>query len=300
MSAAIATSRSRLEGSASCARRRGVIVPDYKAAMRLIEKVLSTQALVADIGPALALALLERNKNNRKIAASRVEVYARDMAAGRWQLNNQGVALGRDGVLYDGQHRLLAIVQADVTVPMLVVSGLDASARATIDQGRSRSVGDLVRMIDGISRGAKVVGWFRAIEQLVSKQRLPLSHGIIQDQLIKYDASVKWFLANVPQRQDLTRAPVVGALLYAHRVAAAEVERFVKPYMSGADLSEGSPMLALRNYVTQRVNIDKDGARTTSLKTLRCVLEEIRGESIKHLIASEDAFEYFRALHATT
>ena len=83
-------------------------------------------------------------------------------------------------------------------------------------------------------------------------------------------------------------------------VAAPDIERFVKPYLSGAALSEDSPMLALRNYVTQRVHIDKDEARTTSLKMLHCVLGEIRGESIKHLAASEDVFEHFRALHATT
>lgn len=202
-----------------------------------------------------------------------------------------------DGELYDGQHRLLAVVQADVTVPMLVVCGLEPNARVTIDQGRTRSVGDVMRIVDGRSRGATIAAWFRAIELLTTKRRLPLSHGIIQEQLVKYDASVKWFLVNVPKRRDLTRASIVGALIYAHRGSPGAVEQFTRRYLTGVNLVEGSPALALRNYVTMRMRIDAESHRIASLKTLRCVLGDIRGDVIERISTSEDALEHFRTLH---
>jgi hypothetical protein len=278
--------------------RRGsqAVTPDNERANVLVNGGDSVRAQVVNMTPALAQALLQRNRKNRRISQGRVEVYSRDMAAGRWQFNNQGIAIGRDGELYDGQHRLLAILQADVTVPMLVVSGLDGGARVTIDQGRTRSVGDVMRIVDGQKNGSTIVSWFRAIESLTAKRRLPLSHGMVQEQLARYDTSVKWFLANVPRRRDLTRASVVGALLYAHRVAGEDVARFTKRYLSGVDLGEGSPILALRNYVTQRMHIDDD-PRLLSMKTLRCVQAELCGETIERIFASEDVLEHFRRLH---
>jgi hypothetical protein len=270
------------------------VAPDHEKAKLLVEGVDSMRVQIVDMTPGLAQALLEHNRKNRRVSSARVEVYARDMAAGRWQFNNQGVALGLEGELYDGQHRLLAVLQAGVTVPMLVVSGLDASARTTIDQGRTRSMGDLMRIVDGRQNGSTIVSWFRTIESLTAKRRIPLSHGMVQEQLAKYDASVQWFLANAPRRRELTRASVVGALLYAHRVAPEEVERFTKRYLNGIDLGQGSPVLALRNYMTQRLH---DDPRALSLKTLRCVLAELRSERIERIFASEDVLEHFRRLH---
>lgn len=276
---------------------RAAHTPDRTAAASLVERVQSVQALIVDVGPALALALLERNTHNRRISDGRVEVYARDMIAGRWELNNQGIALGRDGELYDGQHRLLAIVHADVTVPMLIVSGLPPTARSTIDQGRARTIADVMRIVDGQPNGARVVAWFRSVELLTTGQRLPLSHGIVQEQLAKYDSSVKWFVANVPRRRDLTRASVIGALLYAHRVVPADVERFIGRYLTGIGLTEGSPALALRNYVAQRMNGQGETPRVASLRTLRCLLGDIRGDIIERVSSNEDAFEHFRSMH---
>lgn len=184
-----------------------------------------------------------------------------------------------------------------MTVPMLVVSGLAPTARVTIDQGRPRSIADVMRIVDGRPNGARVVAWFRAIGLLTTKQRVPLSHGIVHEQLAKYDASVAWFLTNVPRRRDITRASVIGALLYAHRVAPADVERFTQRFVTGIGLSEGSAALALRNYVAQRMSTQGETPRVASLRTLRCVLGEIRGDVIERISSGEDAFEHFRSMH---
>jgi hypothetical protein len=284
-------------GQRATRQAHATMTPDYERAKTLADGAASVRAQIVHVTPALAMALLQRNRKNRRVSAGRVEVYAREMAAGRWQPNSQGIAIGGDGELYDGQHRLLAVLQADVMVPMLVVSGLDAGARVTIDQGRARTIGDLMRIVDGQKNGATIVSWFRAIESLTAKRRLPLSHGMVQEQLARYDVSVRWFLANIPRRRDLTRSSVIGALLYAHRVAPDEVARFTKRYLSGSDLAEGSPILMLRNYVIQRMHIEDD-PRVVSMKTLRCVEGELRGETIERIFASEDVLEQFQRLHA--
>jgi hypothetical protein len=249
------------------------------------------------VTPALALALLERNARNRPIAQERVDLYAKDMAMGAWHLNNQGIGLGEDGELFDGQHRLHAVVRAGATVRMLVVRGLPPAARATIDQGRSRSVGDALRMLDGELLGPRFAAWFRAIEGLTSKGHATVSHATVQRQIERYRPTLDWFVAHGPKTRPYARSPIVGALVYAHHVAADVVEDFTRGYTSGAGLLEGSPALALRSYAVERMHSRREADRTISLKTLRCVLAHIRGEHIERIMPTEEGFENFRGLH---
>lgn len=49
---------------------------------------------------------LKSNTKNRKAAQPTINAYAEDMAAGRWELTNQGIAFYESGELADGQHAL--------------------------------------------------------------------------------------------------------------------------------------------------------------------------------------------------
>ena len=91
---------------------------------------------VMDVTPELAQAWLKQNTFNRPISAPTVRRYASDMSNGRWKLNHQGLAFSEEGVLVDGQHRLMAIVKADSTVKMMVTWGAN---RTGIDELRPRS-----------------------------------------------------------------------------------------------------------------------------------------------------------------
>lgn len=45
----------------------------------------------------------------------------------RYQLTHQGIAIGVDGTLLDGQHRLLAIAKAGISVPIVIATNCDPS-----------------------------------------------------------------------------------------------------------------------------------------------------------------------------
>jgi len=261
---------------------------------RAVERLRSSSGVeIANITPGMAMVLLERNPKNRHLTRTRVEVYARDIVANAWQFNNHGIALSSSGELFDGQHRLHAVICARRAVMMLVVCGLDEAVRATIDQGRPRSVSDNLHILDGRTDGARLVAWIKAIEHLVSGRSKPLSHAFVRRQLQRYDASIRWFLENAPRARPFNKAPLLGALLYAHRVAAKEVEHFTLRYTTGADLPAGSPVLTLRDYAVA----GREPSRTISLKALRCLLADMQGERIERLFASEEGLTHFRHLH---
>jgi len=99
-------------------------------------------ASVVMVDPETARRWLSRNEANRSLRGSQVSKYARDMAAGRWQLTGAPIQFAADGRLLDGQHRLAAIVKAKITVAMFVVRGLPAAAQAYMDTGAKRTVAD--------------------------------------------------------------------------------------------------------------------------------------------------------------
>lgn len=120
------------------------------------------------ITPELASKYLEANKANRRIRAHKVEMYARDMTAGRWQLNGQGISFSSSGMLLDGQHRLHAIVKSGVSVQMNVVRGLDRTAGATMDIGITRTDLDLASAL-GVS--TDINNEFSAVAKAMRKSR---------------------------------------------------------------------------------------------------------------------------------
>ncbi|QNL30839.1 hypothetical protein SEA_ESTES_151 [Mycobacterium phage Estes] len=105
-----------------------------------------------DVNPALASAWLEGNKGNRPLNTKHVQMLSNAIQAGRFQYNGDTIRISKEGTLLDGQHRLNAVIEADATVPMLVVFGLDEDVVSSIDQGRPRSVIDILRM-----RGLSVI-----------------------------------------------------------------------------------------------------------------------------------------------
>ena len=98
------------------------------------------------VTPEMAAGWLQRNKINRAVRKHAVDHYARQMRLGQWRLTHQGICIDADGNLVDGQHRLEAIVQSQVSVEMMVtVLSKTATALAMpLDTGMLRSYADIL------------------------------------------------------------------------------------------------------------------------------------------------------------
>lgn len=96
------------------------------------------------ITPKKAMEWLKRNVHNRPLGLAHVNRLAGALVAGKWKLNGETIKFNGNGDLIDGQHRLNACVKASVPFESYVVRGLEHSAFDTIDQGKSRSAGDVL------------------------------------------------------------------------------------------------------------------------------------------------------------
>jgi hypothetical protein len=111
------------------------------AANRDIEYRLET------VTPEMALDWLTNQTENRNLRQQDIKVMADDMRNGRWKDNGETIKFLKDGRLADGQHRLHAVLEAEVNVPFHIVANLDEDALSTIDTGRARQVHDLMKIL---------------------------------------------------------------------------------------------------------------------------------------------------------
>lgn len=97
------------------------------------------------VEPAVAEYILKRNAHNRPARQGRVNKYAATMADKMWTGNNT-LQFGVDGSLKDGQHRLMACVQAGVGFPAILIFGVTDEEVMNIDEGKTRSLADRARI----------------------------------------------------------------------------------------------------------------------------------------------------------
>ena len=105
-------------------------------------RYINMHSQVIKLTPPLAESWLEQNTFNRKVSRHTVSRYAHDMKSGAWTLNHQGIAFDENGVLVDGQHRLMAVIESGAEVDMMVTWG---ASRVGIDELRVRSVSDVIK-----------------------------------------------------------------------------------------------------------------------------------------------------------
>src|SRR5215831_7421198 len=101
---------------------------------------------IMDITPTMAQEWLDKNVHNRKLNTTRVRLYAKAMERGEWYTINQGIGLDKEGNLLDGQNRLAAVIEANKTVKMVVVTGLEKAAQIVIDTASVRTPADLLKL----------------------------------------------------------------------------------------------------------------------------------------------------------
>lgn len=98
------------------------------------------------ITPEIAEAMLACNTRNiRNISVNKLKDYVNDMKNGRWEDNGETIKFYADGTLFDGQHRLAAIVKSGISIWMHVARGVDDEVSIT-DVGSVRTVSQIAKV----------------------------------------------------------------------------------------------------------------------------------------------------------
>lgn len=216
------------------------------------------RASVERVTPEMASRLLGTMEHNRKMRRAVVERFAREMVAGRWQLNGEPVILDEAGRLRDGQHRMSAVVMAKVAVDILIVRGIKDEAMATIDTGQSRSYGDVITLRGGSSIGATMAStarwwWLYENTEYVTA-KTALSHQEL-DAIIEQHPNIENSALRA-LRSKFKRFCPPSVLGFVHSYLSEKqdgdiAELFLTELEKGANLDEDDPIFVLRRRLLE-------------------------------------------------
>lgn len=215
------------------------------------------------ITPAIASELLMLNNNNRRVKKERIAVYASAMKRGQWAYTGDSIRVAKndDGtdVLIDGQHRLLACVEAGVPFESQVISNLPASVFSVIDRGVTRTNGDVLK-IAGFANSTFIGSMVRPVIA-VDAGFNPLQHGtmilVTGDDLVQFctehEDLVEW-AKNLGSKAKFGIGGVNSAwgifAIFASRARGRKlIDQFVDETCKGIGMQEGDPRLALRSFL---------------------------------------------------
>lgn len=207
-------------------------------------------ASIETVHPHQAREWLDAGAANRPITVRRVKLYADAMSSGRWRVNGEALIFNRSGKLMNGQHRLVACVQSGYSFRTMIVRGVPDEAFSTIDAGRPRSIGDIVALVG--EKNANVLAsaliWKHHYDRGTTTQR---NQSASADEALKvlreHPGMAEW----ASPRAEL-KSWVPGSLQtwlkyeFSSRDPEANL-KFWNDLWTGAGLSEGDPVLTLRN-----------------------------------------------------
>lgn len=217
------------------------------------------------ITPDDAAVLLKTNVNNRKLSRRRVEMYANDIKRGQWKLTGDTIKLAKNPKtgevrLIDGQHRLHAIVAANMPIQTVVATGLQEDAFSVIDRGKTRTYNDVLNM-SNIKNSNTVASMVRPIIVLQAGMN-PFGAGIelvTPEDVVQFckenDELVQWAAnRSFKMREHLSGSGTAWAMfmyLLADKHGVKVAEAFTDSVLSGVGFREGDPRAALRNWIVR-------------------------------------------------
>jgi hypothetical protein len=101
---------------------------------------------IENVDPETAERMLLKNTQNRNLKRVAILRFVEDMRTGNWQWTAEPLRFAADGTVIDGQNRLVALIEAGVTLPFLVVRGLPMKAQEDVDTGTPRKFGDVLTL----------------------------------------------------------------------------------------------------------------------------------------------------------
>lgn len=193
--------------------------------------------------------LLSINTDNRPIKPAVVNNYVREMLSGEWLVTSQGIGVSRDGVLLDGQHRLLAAKKAGYPpIRTVLAYGIDKRAQIKVDTHAKRSTNDLLALYLHI-KANKLLGPAikTALYMATRTFKRPLEITDLGDAYSEYEDD--W--NNIPTKSGKAGAAgaLAGCCMFATHNGANKdkVADFYTRVLSGENIDKTNPIYWLRD-----------------------------------------------------
>jgi hypothetical protein len=207
------------------------------------------------VTPEMAKIFLKHNTMNRSISDVVNTRYAQAMKAGHWKFNGETVVFSNTGILLDGQNRLKAIIKSGVTVPMMIIYGIEEDNFKTINQGSKRTTGQILKILNCENNVTLAATLRLAYIYLYLDNKMLRSgsdsvyHQVLLGLLERYP-TIKESVKKAASAHQLCNRTIAA---FCHFVFSLRDPRgadlFIRQVITGEDLHAGDPALSLRNVL---------------------------------------------------
>ena len=221
-----------------------------------------------DMTPEDAAKLLSvsQGQRQRRLRQANIDRLTHAITSGQWRLTHQAIALNRDGVVIDGQHRLTAIAAAGVTCRVTIARDVPDETFDVIDTGSVRSPYDVLTLAQ-IPNAAKMAA---AVRYLLVYEDVMGTTDSFGTHRTKFTSTDILNVAGSERGQELNQSlnaatgvmwtvgrpgfgTWMGTVIQLMRESPVDdglCLEFIERLRDGANLKPGSPILSLRRYLT--------------------------------------------------
>lgn len=169
------------------------------------------------VSPSFAKVILGNNFGNRFIRKTHVKTLAQAIKKGAWKLSPQGIVIHKSsGRLLDGQHRLHAVIESGMDVPMFFIYTEDEEIFKVLDQGVKRSMADIFsvdgRVMDTVNFCTRIA--MNALSTVVPHQVEPILNstvGKLANELVEFCPVVRRGFSTAPFKGAVVISTIFGA-----------------------------------------------------------------------------------------
>lgn len=249
---------------------------------------------VVDVTPEMALLwLTECNGQNRDPTKAQYEAIAGDITSSQWALTHQGLAFTGEGKLLDGQHRLFAVLDTCVTVPMVITLNVSRESALVIDRHRSRRARDLLNFSEHRMTLFDEAVIRRAISGMQNNSAAPTVPSIVAF-LQVHRERLEWATALFKSRsRGIVVAPLVAAVFRASFHVNDEelkmLEHFTQVVQEGVvESGDEQAAVILRDWLLARGRTTRKRAtgQETYARVIRAISAFMGKERLSRLYAA--------------
>ena len=248
--------------------------------------------------------ILQNNTMNRKIVRANVDFIKSEITSGNFALNGSSIVISEEGILIDGQHRLLAISELDTVVNMVVVRNAKKEVFATIDCGKIRTAGDVISSEKMPYANAMASAIKRIIEEFSSKRKTA-KNGTVKlsnSEILKFYKDNSTELIEIMERCTqlyssqikVTTPSIATAMVFLlRREDSVKAFPFIREIFTGEKETESNAALTLRKRL---LNSKIDGIRIDDSRIRALFLVSFRaykaGRNISKIVINKNLSQY--------
>ena len=219
------------------------------------------------ISPTLANEMLKSNTRNRRLRPPVILRYVQEMKENRWKENTgEMIKISKSNEILDGQHRLHAIVKANVSLNLHVITGLEDDVFDVLDTGSLRNAADVFH-ISNVSHSnylPSIIQTYEAINrEKKNSESLNASQRITHTMLLNlyYERELFWSATAVKTvrwykgfHRILPPSVIGGMYAVFHDRNTAQAEEFMNQLCMGYNLSNKTIGVLRAKLISDKVS----------------------------------------------